>query len=215
MKESECTKPFPKQFNDGTVINVDGYPMYHRPYNGRTVRIRNFDVDNRWVVPYNPFLCKKYMAHINLEACVSIKSVKYLYKSIYKGYDTAYIEINERIDHEVTTFLDARYVSAPEATWRLCEFPMHTQSHSITRLPVHLPNYQQVFFRKGNKASIIIFYVTLLCNTKISSIALSGDSSSTSMTKVWGAKSNGLPSRGAPCYVNFIWIYKQTNFTEF
>ncbi|XP_057310254.1 uncharacterized protein LOC130648233 [Hydractinia symbiolongicarpus] len=127
--------------------------MYHRPDNGRTVRIRNLDVDNRWVVPYNPFLCKKYMAHINLEACVSIKSVKYLYKYIYKGYDTAHIEINERIDHdEVTTFLDARYVSAPEATWRLCEFPMHTQSHSIIRLPVHLPNHQQVFFREGNEA---------------------------------------------------------------
>ncbi|XP_057299243.1 ATP-dependent DNA helicase PIF6-like [Hydractinia symbiolongicarpus] len=24
----------------------------------------------------------------------------------------------------------------------------------------------------------------------------------------WGAKSNGLPSRGAPRYVNFSWIYK-------
>ncbi|XP_057290930.1 uncharacterized protein LOC130613632 [Hydractinia symbiolongicarpus] len=100
MKEGECNKHFPKQFNDGTVINVDGYPMYHRADNGRTVRIRNFDVDNRWVVPYNLFLCKKYMAHINLEACVSIKSVKYLYKYIYKGYDTAHIEISECIDYD-------------------------------------------------------------------------------------------------------------------
>ncbi|XP_057292374.1 uncharacterized protein LOC130619401 [Hydractinia symbiolongicarpus] len=55
MKEGECTKHFPKQSNEGTVINVDDYPMYHRPDNGRTVRIRNFDVDNRWVVPYIPF----------------------------------------------------------------------------------------------------------------------------------------------------------------
>ncbi|XP_057310029.1 uncharacterized protein LOC130648026 [Hydractinia symbiolongicarpus] len=107
MKEGECTKHFPKQVNDGTVINVDGYPI--------------------WVVPYNPFLCKKYMAHITLEECVPIKSVRYLYKYIYKGCDTAHIEINERIDHDkVTTILDARYVSAPEATWRSCEFPKHT-----------------------------------------------------------------------------------------
>ena len=158
MQEGQCSKDFPKSFNECTVVNLNGYPSYHRPDNGRTVRVRNLDLDNRWVVPYNPFLCKKYMAHINLmanlKACVSIKSVQYLYKYIYKGYDTAHIEINERIDHdEVKTFLDARYVSAPEAMWRLCEFPMHTQSHSIIRLPVHLPNEQQVYFRDGHEAA--------------------------------------------------------------
>ena len=156
MQDGKCSKNFPKAFNNGTVVNVDGYPSYSRPDNGRTVRVRNIDLDNRWVVPYNPFLCKKYAAHINLEACVSIKSVKYLYKYIYKGYDTAHIEINERIDHdEVKTFLDARYVSAPEATWRLCAFPMHSQSHSIIRLPVHLPNNQRVYFREGGEAAAV------------------------------------------------------------
>ena len=37
--------------------------------------------------------------------------------------------------------------------WRLCEFPMHTQSHSIIRLPVHLTNEQQVYFRDGHEAA--------------------------------------------------------------
>ncbi|XP_066910716.1 uncharacterized protein [Clytia hemisphaerica] len=127
MIDGSCSKGFPKSFNDETVMNVDGYPSYHIPDNGRTVRVRNLDIDNRWVVPYCPYLCKKYNAHINLEACVSIKAVKYLYKYIYKGHDTAHIEIAERIDHdEIRTFLDARYVSAPEACWRLFAFPMHT-----------------------------------------------------------------------------------------
>ncbi|XP_066935754.1 uncharacterized protein [Clytia hemisphaerica] len=109
MIDGSCSKGFPKSFNDETVMNVDGYPSYHRPDNGRTVRVRNLDLDNRWVVPYCPYLCKKYNAHINLEACVSIKAVKYLYKYIYKGHDTAHIEIAERIDHdEIRTFLDAR-----------------------------------------------------------------------------------------------------------
>lgn len=46
MKEGKCTQHFPKQFNDGAVISVDGYPMYHRAHNGRTVEIRNLDVNN-------------------------------------------------------------------------------------------------------------------------------------------------------------------------
>lgn len=39
MKEGQCAKHFPMQFNDGTVIDGDRRSMYHRPDNGRTVRI--------------------------------------------------------------------------------------------------------------------------------------------------------------------------------
>ena len=92
MVDGKCSKDYPKSFNEGTVLNVDGYPLYNRPDNGRTIRVRNVDLDNRWVVPYCPYLCKRFNAHINLEACVSIKAVKYLYKYIYKGHDTAHVE---------------------------------------------------------------------------------------------------------------------------
>ena len=51
-------------------------------------------MDNSWVVPYNPFLLLKYNAHINVELCSTVKSVKYLYKYICKGYDCANIQIN-------------------------------------------------------------------------------------------------------------------------
>ncbi|XP_057299513.1 uncharacterized protein LOC130630155 [Hydractinia symbiolongicarpus] len=133
-----------------TVADVDVYPLYRRRNNGIHISVNNVDVDNRWVVPYNPWLSKKYNAHINLDACMSVKSVKYPYKYIYKGHDCANIKINERIDHdELQTFLDARYVSAPEAEWRLFEFKMHQQSHVVHRLPVHLPNNHIVYFQQG------------------------------------------------------------------
>jgi hypothetical protein len=48
-----------------------------------------FVFDNRWVVPYNPYLTMRYQCHINVEVCSSITAVKYLYKYVYKGHDRA------------------------------------------------------------------------------------------------------------------------------
>ncbi len=48
-----------------------------------------FVFDNRWVVPYNPYLTMRYQCHINVEVCSSITVVKYLYKYVYKGHDRA------------------------------------------------------------------------------------------------------------------------------
>jgi hypothetical protein len=127
MVNGVCSKDFPKEFVENTLLEVNGYPHYRRTDNGQSVKVRNVEVDNRWVVPYNPYLCKKYKAHINLEACMTIKSVKYLFKYVYKGHDCANIEVRtgELARDEVTNFLDARYVSAPEAMWRLSEYNLH------------------------------------------------------------------------------------------
>ena len=57
-----------------------------------------------------------------------------------------------RIDHdEIKTYLDTRYVSAPEAVWRTFEFPLHDQSHTIIRLAIHLPHQQPVYFTHGRE----------------------------------------------------------------
>ncbi|XP_057299444.1 uncharacterized protein LOC130630062 [Hydractinia symbiolongicarpus] len=72
-----------------------------------------------------------------------------LYRCRDNGHDCAKIVINERIDHDkVQTFLDAQYVSAPEAVWRIFELNMHQQFHVVHRLPVHLPNNHIVYFQQ-------------------------------------------------------------------
>lgn len=59
------------------------------------------------------------------------------------------------LDHdELKTFMDSRYVSAPEAAWRLFAFKMHEQSHTIVRLQVHLPNEQNVYFTEDNMQAV-------------------------------------------------------------
>jgi len=107
-------------------------------------------------VPYNPWLSKKYQAHINVEACMSIKSVKYLYKYVYKGHDAANVLINERLDHdEVNTFLDCRFVSAPEALWRIFEYKISDMLHTIIRLQIHLPENQMVYYNEGEEQAAL------------------------------------------------------------
>ena len=159
MSDGKCTKNYPKEYADKTELCDNGYPRYRRRNNGRKVTVGGREVDNRWVVPYNPWLSKKYGAHINLEACTSIKTVKYLFKYVYKGHDCARIRMHgdaATYEHdEISTFLEARYVSAPEAFWRLSEFPMHKQSHSVIRLPVHLHLEQNVYFKPGEEDAAV------------------------------------------------------------
>ena len=103
-------------------------------------------VDNRWVVPHNPYLSRKYNAHINVEICGSIKAVKYLRKYIYKGTDQAMIRITSQegvlaggvARDEVTQHLECHYVSPAEAVVRIFEFHTHGEYPPVYRPPPEL-----------------------------------------------------------------------------
>ncbi|XP_060129913.1 uncharacterized protein LOC132592021 [Zootoca vivipara] len=153
MSNDKCTKEFPKPFQEKTSANTNGYPKYRRRNTNQTSIVNGRTIDNHWVVPYNPHLALNYNCHINVEVCASIKSVKYLFKYVYKGHDCANVVIQEQgtLNHdEIKTFMDSRYVSAPEAAWRLNGFEMHYQSHTIHRFAVHLPDEQSVFFNPND-----------------------------------------------------------------
>jgi hypothetical protein len=62
---------------------------------GRKEMIQGHMLENRRVVPYNPYLIRTFNCHINVEACINIKSVKYLFKYIYKGNDRASVAVKE------------------------------------------------------------------------------------------------------------------------
>ena len=162
MENGVCTKGFPKPFCEDTVLPPDSYPHYRRRDDGRFVIVKGKPLDNRYVVPYNPFLLCKYGAHINVEACTCITAVKYIYKYTYKGHDCAALEIQS---DEIQQFLDTRYISAPEAAWRLFEFRLQGRSHTVEKLPVHLPDMQSVFFKRGEETPAI--ERALLTDTKL------------------------------------------------
>ncbi|XP_050675973.1 uncharacterized protein LOC126972914 [Leptidea sinapis] len=162
MKDGKCTKKFPRKLVKETVHNDHGYPQYRRraPADGgrtATVKLRNgsyVTVDNSWVVPYSPILSKMFNAHINVEACSSVRAIKYICKYINKGSDQAIFnfrntDLANPVD-EVQTYQSGRYVSSNEAVWRLLAFPLHERHPTVTHLSVHLENGERVYFNEHN-----------------------------------------------------------------
>ncbi|XP_050887928.1 uncharacterized protein LOC127093069 [Lathyrus oleraceus] len=155
MKDGKCSKYFPKKFQPQTIVDQDGYPMYRRRETGNTVMKKQVQLDNMYVVPYNPYLLKKYQAHVNMEWCNQSTSIKYLFKYINKGYDriTAAVVQTEsdgtsviRNVDEIKQYLDCRYVSPSEACWRLFSFPIHCRSPAVERLYFHLEGDNSVYY---------------------------------------------------------------------
>jgi threonine aldolase len=95
-------------------------------------------MDNRWAVPYNPYLTKKYKAHINVEVCTGVEAVKYINKYVYKGSDRTTLEI-EDTQNEIKKYLHSRYIGPSEAMWNLFQFKTHEEDPTVISLQVHLP----------------------------------------------------------------------------
>ena len=60
MEDGKCTKKFPKDFTDVTMES-DGYPQYRRRNDGKYVMKNGVPLNNRCIVPYNPYLTKNTM----------------------------------------------------------------------------------------------------------------------------------------------------------
>lgn len=175
--DGKCSKGFPREFREDTIVNENGGVLYRRRRNlpGQTItdphlRRQNTEaqgIDNRWVVPYNPYLLLKFNSHINVEAVASVNSVKYLYKYLFKGQDRilaqitnadsrSNVDVHQAIEYdEITSFLNARYLSPPEAAWHICKFPLRYNTHTVVRLSFHLPGDQQVLFSSVNAADAL------------------------------------------------------------
>jgi hypothetical protein len=148
----KCQKRFPKAFTATTIVREDGYPEYRRRDNGRTFTVRKPGFpdrevvrDNRWVVPYNPYLLQRFRSHINVEVCASVQSIKYIHKYVYKGTDRTTLAVSGT-DDEITRYVQARYIGPTEAFWRLFEFPTHQEFPPVQHLAIHLPGQHTVYF---------------------------------------------------------------------
>ena len=155
-----CTKRYPKAYREESSQDENGYPLYRRRRNTGNEAVKYFNgrpctITNANVVPYVPYLLQRLNCHINVEICSSVCAVKYLFKYIYKGSDRGTISV-ENGEDEIKKYKAGRYISPVEAAYRLLEFNLHYQSHTVHRLPVHLPEQQVVQFDDGDDLQEVI-----------------------------------------------------------
>jgi hypothetical protein len=163
MENQKCTKRYPRQLLRDTETGDDGYPLYRRRSRedggiktNIKMRINNsiqeIEIDNKWVVPYCPLLSRLFQAHINVEYCNSVKSIKYICKYVNKGSDQAVFGLDRdgtAVD-EIKQYQLGRYISSNEAVWRILDFPIHERYPTVVHLAVHLENGQRVYFTEDN-----------------------------------------------------------------
>ncbi|GBP83349.1 hypothetical protein EVAR_54366_1 [Eumeta japonica] len=112
--DSIISAEIPDPSTDQLLFDIVTTNMIHGPC--------DIDIDNRWVVPYSPLLSKTYNAHINVEFCSSVKSIKYICKYVHKGSDMAVFRVENTVNappvnknDEITLYQIGRYISSNEA----------------------------------------------------------------------------------------------------
>lgn len=63
------------------------FPVYRRRDGGCSVEKSGVQLDNRFVIPHDPYMLCRYRSYINVELSNQSRSIKYLFKYLHKGYD--------------------------------------------------------------------------------------------------------------------------------
>ncbi|XP_074299984.1 uncharacterized protein LOC141631180 [Silene latifolia] len=98
--------------------------------------------------------------HLNVEVCSTINAVKYLYKYVYKGHDRILFKVAEgtasMLVDEIEMYQSGRWVSPPEAAWRIFGFNLFDTYPPVQPLPVHTPNGQLVRFSENEELANVV-----------------------------------------------------------
>ena len=142
-----CKNSCPKEFCEATIQTIDAYLKYRRRDNDIKIKVRNAWLDKRWTVPYNQYLLAKIDCQINVEICSTVKAIKYIYKYIFKGYDRISFQViadsSDCEINEIKQYVSPRWISSPEATWRIYRLSTNEIKPAIIHLQLHLKTNNQ------------------------------------------------------------------------
>jgi hypothetical protein len=137
---------------------------------------------------------------------------------VYKGLDRAIAVVERRVDtpgqennaqaviangewqnrDEIKAYLEGRYVSTSETSWRLFSFRMHDGTSSVTRLAVHKPGMHTVVYND---------------NASIFEIVNSEQNQKTMFTEYFQANID-YPLAREVTYMDFPFVFTWTNGTK-
>ncbi|CAN0601734.1 unnamed protein product, partial [Ectocarpus sp. 12 AP-2014] len=104
-------------------------------HNGANKTVKT-EIDNRDVVPYNPYLLMKYDSHICVDLVTAKAVLAYLYKYTFKKQDTTTARITYG-NNETEADRSVRYISSSEAMWHMFGFCTSQRFPSVNLLYVH------------------------------------------------------------------------------
>ena len=160
MKDGRCKIQYPKDFCPTARHGQNLFPIYRQGDNSNCIEIRGATLDNRRIVPHNPYSLTKFDCHTNVEICSTIVAVKYLYTYVYKGYDRiAFHTISQQSTNginEIDQFQSARWIYPPKAMWRIYKFPLYEIYPTVINLQLHLEDMQLITFKNHNNLEDII-----------------------------------------------------------
>ncbi|KAI9110427.1 hypothetical protein K1719_018587 [Acacia pycnantha] len=163
MKDGKCSKYFPKRFCARTMLDEHGYPTYRRRDDGHMVSRKGVKLDNRSVVPYNATLLKLFGGHLNIEKTNQSRAIKYLFKYISKGNDRVIAGIYNKNDQpcsqqsfdKISHYLNCRYVSSCEASWRIFGFDIHHR-HPPGEIKFPSSSTTSIYYKEGETMSSLV-----------------------------------------------------------
>lgn len=136
----------------------DGHPINRRRDMPERAFVKQINrapptFDNAHVLPYKPYLTRKYNCHINVEITSGVRAVEYTYKYIYKGEDRALAEVRalpvgqpaQPVD-DIEHYINARYITVYHACSLIFSYHMHQHDPSLYRLALHLPDQQIIVY---------------------------------------------------------------------
>jgi len=125
-----CLWGYPKDLQPSTTLNTHRGVCY--------TRIQEKD---RYVVSYMPFLSRLLDCHVNVDIRFTVNVFMYLYKYVFKGPDRTLFNItSDEFYDEIADYIDARYLSASEAAWRILEYNISRKEPSVKVLSIHPPD---------------------------------------------------------------------------
>ena len=153
--KQQCSGSFPFEFAESSTMGNERKKAEYRRRRGSawTANHNGRHVTNQWIVPYNACLLLKYECHLNVEVVTASHMIKYLFKYVFKGADSASAAINaiQRIPDHIGHFQDHRYLGSAEAFWRLYGFDTRWRSDTVYRMAVGLPGENEVRYREGEE----------------------------------------------------------------
>ena len=155
MANGSCTKKYPRGVVTQTQQGIDGYPKYGRRALQDGSHIAEItitvsgqreerNIDNRWIV------LRQMNCHVNVELCMSVRRIKYVFKYVTKRCDQAVFAPEKgRNVNEIQRFQQARYVGSSEAAWRILDCALHERYSPAVQLVVHLESGLRVYFTEA------------------------------------------------------------------